>query len=63
MDKWRVAKRDEKEDRASVFHAGQITGADSINLTYSQMEKRRRAGRHSRCSPEFQHVQLAGKPV
>lgn len=47
MDKWRVAKRDEKEDRASVFHAGQITGADTINLTYSQMEKRRRAGRHS----------------
>lgn len=28
-----------KEDRASVFHAGQITGADTINLTYSLMEK------------------------
>lgn len=39
MDEQRAAQTDEEEGRASVFHASQITGADTINLTYFQIEK------------------------
>lgn len=39
MDERRAAQTDEEESRASVFHASQITGADTINLTYFQIEK------------------------